>query len=173
MTASRHAAPPPLSGSTTYSRTDLGSHWNPLSARERMMLRAATTLGALALLWWAGLQPALRIRHEAQETLPRLQAQLQTMQALQQQAAQVRTLPALDPGQAQALFAQACRTYGIPETLLVTNGPSTVDLQGVEPAALARWLESLRVNVRIRPVRVQLRRDMQGLWSGSVQLQGS
>jgi hypothetical protein len=37
---------------------------------------------------------------------------------------------------------------------------------------LGHWLEALRTEVRMRPVRAQLGRDAQGLWSGTVQIQG-
>jgi len=173
MTVDMHPASPQTPGAAAQPLVGwLGTRWKALLPRERLVLRAATSLGALALLWLVGLQPALRTRQQAQTELPRLQAQLQTMQALQQQAAQVRTMPALEPGQAQLLFIQACRTHGIADTPLRSDGPSKVDIQGVEPGALGHWLEALRTEVRMRPVRAQLRRDAQGLWSGTVQIQG-
>ena len=173
MSMNKHPAAPQDPGAAAQPRFGwLGTHWKALLPRERLLLRAATAVGASVLLWSVGLQPALHTRREAQVALPRLQAQLQTMHALQEQAAQVRAMPALEPGQAQALFTQACRTHGIADTPLRPDGPSTVEIQGLEPEALGHWLEALRTDVRIRPIRVQLRRDALGLWSGTVQVQG-
>lgn len=173
MSLNMHPASPPGPGAAAQPLVGwLGARWKALLPRERLALRAATTVGALVLLWWVGLQPALHTLQEAQTALPHLQAQLQTMQALQEQASQVRAMPAPEPGQAQALFTQACRRHGIADTPLRPDGPSTVEIQGVEPEALGHWLEALRTDVRIRPIRVQLRRDAQGLWSGTVQVQG-
>jgi len=149
----------------------LRQRWQALLPRERRLLRTAAGLAAVAVLWWLGLQPALRIRQQAHSELPRLQAQLQTMQALQKQVAQLHTQTALEPAQAQALFAQACRTHGIPETVLQADGPTTVQMHGVPPQAVGLWLTELRTSAHVLPIRVQLRRDAQDLWSGTVQLQ--
>jgi len=146
--------------------------WQALLPRERLVLRVAAWLGALALLWWVGLQPALRMRQQADDALPRLQSQLQTMRTLQQQATQAQQLKPLEFGQAQALFAQACRAHGIPETPLNRDGPSTVVLQGLAPEVLGRWLVQVRTTAHVLPVQAQLRRDAQGLWSGTVRVQG-
>ena len=122
MTVDMHPASPQSPGPTALPLVGwLGTRWKALLPREQLALRAATTLGALALLWVVGLQPALRTRQQAQTELPRLQAQLQTMHALQQQAAQVRTMPALEPGQAQLL-----RELGVPRAVYVSCDPATL-----------------------------------------------
>ena len=150
----------------------LVSAWQALGAPRQQQLGAGAALCTLALLWFAVLQPAWHTHRQAQHTLPLLQAQLRHMQNLQQQAAQAREIAPLDPVQAQTLFAQACRSYGIPETPLQHDAPTRVELQQLSAQDLAHWLEAVRTSARVLPVQLHLRRDAQGLWSGSVVVQG-
>jgi len=50
--------------STSPLRQALQDRWQTLAARERALVRAATAMLALALLWWLALAPAL-VWHQA------------------------------------------------------------------------------------------------------------
>ena len=52
----------PLSASTR-----LRSHWQALAQRERRLILGTAALVTLALLWWIGLSPALKVLRQSQQ----------------------------------------------------------------------------------------------------------
>jgi general secretion pathway protein M len=72
---------------TTAAGSGLRSFWQQRTARERHVLELGGGLLALALLWLAGVEPALDGRERWRRDLPQLRADAARAQALSQQLA--------------------------------------------------------------------------------------
>lgn len=141
--------------------------WKQLAARERALVTAAAALLGLALLWWAGVQPARQTLLSAPARLEALDAQTMTMRKL---AAEVRDLrQSAPPAAAQAAVAlkAASERLGSAARLSVQGDRAVLTLEGVDPAALRSWLAEVRTGARARPVEAQLVQSGPG-FSGTV-----
>lgn len=141
------------------SLAPLGARWQQLAPRERLMVLAAGALVLLALLWWIGLAPALRLLREAESQHRNLDRQLQTMQQLTQQATTLQSLPKASYDDAlRALEAATQQRLGAGGRLVVAGDRATVTLKGVPADALAGWLAQARINARALPAEAHLTR---------------
>ena len=83
------------------SASALQARWQALAPREQSLVLVASTLVALALLWWLALAPALQTLRSAPARHASLDAQLQHMQALQAEALQLQAQPRANADEAQ------------------------------------------------------------------------
>ncbi len=143
------------------------ARWKSLESRERVLVASAAALLALALLWWAGLQPALQTLRTAPARLDALDAQTLTMRRLAAEVGQLRQTPALAPDQASQALKAASDRLGPAARLSVQGDRAVLTLEGVDPAALRNWLAEVRTGARARPVEAQLRQTGPG-FSGTV-----
>ncbi len=147
------------------------ARWQGLARREQRLLLAA--LGALlaALLWWAGLAPALRTLETADARHQALDAQLQQMRRLQAQARPLKAQPRLGVDEARRLLDASVKQQLGPTAQLALVGEQVrLTFKGVPPAALAQWLAQARLNARAAPVEAHLMHTEAGTWDGKLLL---
>ena len=155
MNATRTAAPAAW-------KAPLVAKWRALSERDR---RAAGLAGAaivLLLVWWIGVQPALRTVREAPAQLDRLDAQLQTMQPQAAEAAELRGTAPLTAAQSTAALQAATARLGARGRLVVAGERATLTVNGATGAQLRDWLSEARSGARARPLQAQFSRSPQG-----------
>jgi len=140
----------------------LQARWRALAQRERR----AATLGAAVLLafvlWQWAISPALRTLQQAPEQRAAALAQWQQMQAL---AAQAQALQQAPPGAApsrpatlQALQALSLSHLGPQARVSAQPDALAVAFSQASPQALADWLQAVRLNTRLLPLRADLQR---------------
>jgi len=115
-------------------KAPLVAKWRALSERDR---RAAGLAGAaivLLLVWWIGVQPALRTVREAPAQLDRLDAQLQTMQRQAAEAAELRGTAPLTAAQSTAALQAATARLGARGRLVVAGERATLTVNGATGA---------------------------------------
>ena len=145
---------------TSFPWQALQNRWQTLAARERALVRAATAMLALALLWWLALAPALDTLRRAPVRHAQLDAQLQRMRTLQAEAQQLQAQARSEPGDAPAALRRSlAQTLGGSAQLNLLGERATVTLQGAPAQALAQWLLQARSNAHAVPVEVRLTRS--------------
>jgi len=166
----------------------LQARWRALAQRERR----AATLGAAVLLafvlWQWAIHPALRTLQQAPEQRAAALAQWQQMQAL---AAQAQALQQAPPGAApsrqatlQALQALSLSHLGPQASISAQPDALAVAFSQASPQALADWLQAVRLNTRLLPLRADLQRadaapatpagaSPEAQWSGTVWFGGA
>ena len=151
--------------------------WRALAPREQTMVAAATTVVSLALLWWVGVAPALKVLGQAEARQRNLDAQWQQMQALEAQARALKTQPKARHDEAvRALEASVKQSLGTGAQLTVSGERATVTLKGVPAQALGAWLAQVRTNARALPAEARLVRSPAAttatgiLWDGVIVL---
>ncbi|MEO0002401.1 MAG: hypothetical protein RLZZ22_93 [Pseudomonadota bacterium] len=157
--------------------TSLNTRWQAWLAtrapRERLILRSAVWLLLLALLWSLAIAPAWRILRAAPGRQAVLVPQLHAMRAMATEATTLRqSESSRPPGWSERLRALEATTQRLlkDQAQLSPSGEQvTVTLRDATPAALAQWLQDIRVNARLRPTRVQLERSGP---AGAVRWQG-
>lgn len=138
--------------SSPNSNTALSARWQALAPREQHLLRAATLLVALALLWWLALAPALHTLRSAPARHAALDAQLQHMQALQSEAQALKNAPRADPDNAlRALQTSVTERLGPSARLTLSGDRATLTLQNTPADTLALWLVQARSNAKAVP----------------------
>ncbi|MDT8992559.1 type II secretion system protein GspM [Curvibacter sp. APW13] len=148
------------------------SWWRQRDPREQTLLALAGAVLALALVWMLALAPALKTLRQHDARVAELQGTLSRMQALQAQAQalQAQAGSAIDANLAQqALQQQTTALLGKQADLSLRAGGASVTLRTVTPAALARWLTSVRAEAHAKVELARLQRSGEG-WSGTVQL---
>ena len=148
-------------------KAPLVAKWRALSERDR---RAAGLAGAaivLLLVWWIGVQPALRTVREAPAQLDRLDAQLQTMQRQAAEATELRGTAPITAAQSTAALQAATARLGARGRLVVAGERATLTVNGATGAQLRDWLSEARSGARARPLQAQVTRSAQG-YSGSL-----
>jgi len=141
--------------------------WRRLSERDRRAAAIAGAAIALLLVWWIGVQPALRTVRAAPAQLDRLDAQLQAMQRQATEATELRGTAPITTAQSTAALQAATARLGQRGRLVVAGERATLTLNGATGAQLRDWLSEARSGARARPVQVQLTRSPQG-YSGTV-----
>lgn len=148
--------------------TPLRARWQPLAPREKTLVLGAAGIVALALLWWVGIAPALKVLRQADAQHRSLDAQLQQMQTLASEAQALKATPALPTTEAmRALDAAVKQGLGPGAQLSVTGERATVTLKNVPAAALAQWLAQIRVNARVQPGEARLVRGTAAAGGGA------
>lgn len=145
-----------------------------LSPREQRAVRAAAWVVGLGLLWWVALAPAIATLRQAGARHAALDQALSRMQAAAASAEVLRTQNATPPPAREVAVRaidEATQALGTGAQMTLQGDRASVALREIAPAALAQWLQQLRINARVLPVQVQLQRGPSG-WSGQVVLAG-
>ena len=148
----------------------LHQYWLRASAREQVALRIAATLLVLALVWWVGLQPALKTLKNARTQAPVVRAQYEQMLQLQAQAAAMRAQvqqPVSDP---KAALQDSISALENNARVSLAGERATVSFKQARPADLALWLEQVRLKAHSSVLEMHISQAA-GLWSGSVVVQ--
>lgn len=162
-----------------------GASWRRLSPRERRLLGLAALLLAAAIVWLAGLRPALDTLRQAREQLPVLRAQAAELEAvvLESRALGRSRRGTLSVEETVAALQDSLRRADLQENSRF--GPARVEGDRVQrvltvdraPAAsLMAWLAQLPEVAQVRVRRLELARshvdgrDRPGLLSGTVEL---
>jgi general secretion pathway protein M len=152
----------------------LRAKWQALPARERRLIALAVGAVVLALLWWAGLAPALRTLRDAGSQRAALQTQAQQMQQFKLEAEALKALPRITQQEAlRALENTVQQRLGASARLTMVGDRATVTLKDAPAAALADWLADARANARSTPVEARLTRGgdaAAATWSGTLSL---
>lgn len=149
----------------------LRARWAALVPREKIMVAAAATLVAVALVWAIAVAPALNVLRSSRQQQLQLDAQLQQMLVLQQQARALQSQPKLGRDEAQRLLEQSLRQrLGVSARLVYNGDRATITLTGTAPDALANWLTQARMDARALPSEARLTRNASGLWEGTIVL---
>jgi general secretion pathway protein M len=148
-------------------KAPLVAKWRALSERDRRAAGLAGAAVVLLLVWWIGVQPALRTVREAPAQLDRLDAQLQTMQRQAAEAAELRGTAPITAAQSTAALQAATVRLGARGRLVVAGERATLTLNGATGAQLRDWLSEARSGARARPLQAQVTRSAQG-YSGTL-----
>ena len=148
----------------------LHQYWLRASAREQVALRIAATLLVMALVWWVGLQPALKTLKNTRTQAPVVRAQYEQMLQLQAQAAAMRAQvqqPVSDP---KAALQDSISALEKNARVSLAGERATVSFKQARPADLALWLEQVRLKAHSSVLEMHISQAA-GLWSGSVVVQ--
>lgn len=154
----------------------LRRRWAQLQARERRLLALAAGVVGLALLWWLGLAPAIRVLQTAPQQQALLQQQYRQMQALQREAQELSAQPRRHRAEALQAVRRATQEHlGSDAGLREGGGSVQVTLRNAAPQALASWLADLRSNAGVVPTAASLVRNQGSAnappgWNGTVEL---
>ena len=150
---------------------ELRARWEPLAAREKMLVAGAAALVGLALVWWIVFAPAISALRGAEAQHRALDAQLQQMLRLKAQAQAMQGQPRQSHEEALRLLEQAIRErLGTSARYTIAGERVTVTLAGTPSEALAQWLTQARVNARALPGEARLQRNAAGGWDGTLVL---
>lgn len=159
----------------TRLQTELNTRLAGLNARERRLVAAMVAVVLVAGLLAVAVLPAWRTLAAAPAQQQELDRRMARMQQLAATASQLKDSGAAQtpaPGDVQrALEAATARLSGTAR-LSLSGGQATLVVRGVEPAALAVWIEQARVNARLAPRTAELSRSDDGRWSGTLVLGG-
>ncbi|MBX3621377.1 MAG: type II secretion system protein M [Rhizobacter sp.] len=143
-------------------RAEATQRWRALPDRDRLGVTLAGVVIATALVWMAGVAPALRTLREAPAQIDALDVQLQAMQRMAMEARDLRgTAPVPATLAAQALTS-ATERLGGKGRITIQGDRATLALSGVTGEALRAWLTEARSGARARPIDAQLTRGPQG-----------
>ncbi len=155
----------------------LRARWKALNARERSLITGAVLVLALALVWWIGLAPALKVLAQAEVRQRNLDAQLQQMQMMAAEAQALQSRPKARYDDAlRALEASVKQGLGAGAQLAISGERATITLKNVPASALSGWLAQARVNARAVPTEARLVRSAATtpvtgtLWDGTLLL---
>ncbi len=160
-----------MSPSSASSR--LRSHWQALALRERRLVLGAAALVTLALLWWIGLSPALKVLRQSQQQHLELENRLQQVQHMADEARTLQGRPTIRHDEAvRALETSVKSGLGSTAQISFAGDRASIVLKGATAAALSSWLGQARINARALPVEARLvRSQAQGaLWDGTLVL---
>lgn len=146
----------------------LRARWAALSARDRRAASIAIAAVGLLLLWLVALRPAWQATRTLPGEVQRLDAQLQQMQRLAAEARSLRGAAAVPTAQSAAALRASSEVLGDGARLLVAGDRATLTLTDVAGDELQRWLLEAREGARARPLEVNLTRNPQGNFAGSV-----
>lgn len=162
--------------------------WAQRAPRERRLLRLGAAAVLAALLWWAGLEPAIRSIADANERLPRLRhdaAQLDALLLEAQHLERRRSGRLASADMEQALAATLVQSALDAETILSAPDDSAAGAQwevrfhDVGAGVLMEWLAGLPAHLPVAVVSVDLSRsrvegrDRPGHVSGKVLLKAA
>ncbi|PPE70452.1 type II secretion system protein M [Caldimonas thermodepolymerans] len=150
-------------------KAQAAARWAALGARERRLVLAAGLLLVVALVWWVGLQPALRTLREAPPRIAQLDEELRVMRGLAAESQQLKSAPTINQGQAVRALQAATERLGPAGRLNVQADQATLTLQSAPAEAVLGWLGEARSAGRARVVQAQLVRSGDG-YNGTVVL---
>jgi general secretion pathway protein M len=147
------------------------ARWAALASREKLMVAAAITIVAVALLWMVALGPAISTLRSAEAQHRALDTQLRRMQGLRTQAQALQAQPKQTYDEALRQLEQSVRQrLGTSARMSVSGERVTLTLAGTPPDALAQWIAQARVNARALPGEARILRNSAGLWEGTLVL---
>jgi general secretion pathway protein M len=145
--------------SLTATLAPLQARWRAMAPREQTLVRIASSVIAIALVWWVAVAPALHTLRSAENQQRTLEAELQAMQSLQVQAQMLQSQPVINRDDAlRALQASVVQTLGTSAQLNVIGDRATLTLRSTPAEALSQWLVQARVNARALPSEARLTR---------------
>ena len=156
----------------------LRQRWNALAQREQNLVLLASSVVALALLWWVALAPALQSLRTAPARHAAADRELQTMLEMQAQAELLRQQPQSSSADSKALLEKSVTTeLGSTAKLQWLGQRAQVTLSNTPAPALARWLSQARDNSHASVAEMKLDRqaaasqtDATVRWSGNLLL---
>jgi general secretion pathway protein M len=149
----------------------LRARWAAVAPREKLLVGAAATIIAIALVWMIAIGPALSTLHSADEQRRTLDAQLQRMLALQSQAQTMQAQPRQNRDESLRQLELSVRQgLGTTARLVITGDRVTVTLTATPADALAQWLAQARANAHALPGEAHLTRNSGGSWDGTLVL---
>ncbi|KJS68123.1 MAG: hypothetical protein JM57_10915 [Comamonadaceae bacterium BICA1-1] len=165
----------------------LQTRWRALSQRERRAAAFSVAVLLAFVLWQWAIAPAVRTLQAAPVQHAAALAQWQQMQALAAQAqALQQAQSAAAPSRLATLQAlQALNQSHLGPQASIRTQPDAlgVAFSQASPQALAEWLQAVRLNTRLLPLRAELQRadavapapanPATVLWSGTVWLGGA
>lgn len=166
-------APNPFSGIGQSARIRLepmagqiAAAWKRLSNRERNLVRLASCVGAVALIWLVGLKPALDDVQKANERLPVLQSQSSQLDAVILEAKALNrsrsgTLTTSETEEALRTSLVTVGLDGLSEISVSDETPAgwQIHFSNAPASRLIHWLASLPYVARVKTVSVDLARS--------------
>jgi general secretion pathway protein M len=150
--------------------TQVKAWWKSLSSRDKRMIRVAAALLVFVLLWLLALQPAIRTIRSFESAQRTQETKLQQMLNLQSQAQSMQNLPLVSQAAAvTALEVSIEQTFGNRAEIIFNGNNATVNVRGISPEDLAKWLNNIRTNARTVAIQARLTRTNIG-WNGSFQM---
>ena len=150
--------------------TQVKAWWKALSSRDKRMIRVAAALLVFVLLWLLALQPAIRTIRSFESAQRTQETKLQQMLNLQSQAQSMQNLPLVSQAAAvTALEVSIEQTFGNRAEIIFNGNNATVNVRGISPEDLAKWLNNIRTNARTVAIQARLTRTNIG-WNGSFQM---
>ena len=150
--------------------TQVKAWWLRLPAREKTLIRVTLLLVTALLLWLLVLSPSIRTIRSFDSSYRTQEAKLQQMLNYQAQAQSMQNLPRVSQAAAvTALEASIAQTFGNRAEIIFNGGNATVNVRGISPEELAKWLNNIRTNARTIAIQARLTRTNIG-WNGSLQM---
>ncbi len=135
----------------------LRARWKALAAREQVLVLAAASVIALALVWWVALSPAIKTLSNAPAEHAQLDRQLQHMRGLQQEAQELQKTPRVQGEDAtRVLQTSLAQALGATAQVSVVGDRATITLKRAPAAALGQWLAQVRSTARAVPIQAKL-----------------
>jgi general secretion pathway protein M len=149
-------------------RTLLGTGWGRMAPREQQLVTVMVFVVLAAMVWFAGVAPALRTLRTAPAQIDVLEAQWQSMQALAVQARsmQGRSPPGRDEALRELELSVRQRLGGSAQ-INTTGDRVTVVLKDAAPQSIAPWLSQVRLKARVVATQANLTRTAGG-WAGTL-----
>ncbi len=141
--------------------------WRARTPQEQWLIGAMLFVVGAALIWWIGVQPALKTLREAPVEIDRLDRQIQQMQLAAAEAQGLRGSSQVTTQQAVAALQAATERLGPSAKLLVQGERATLTFTAVPAETLRGWLNEARSGARVRPVEAQWTKSGDG-YSGNV-----
>lgn len=185
MSRTEHFATVPTVGRAQQMQASLRHWWATRPPRERKLLQLCGVVMTVALVWWVGIEPALKSIARSEEQLPRLRYEAAQLDALLLEA---QTLDRRRSGRIptadipQALEASLQRK-GLSADISAASGGTAgrqpawqVNFENVSAAQLMDWLAGMSEQLPLAVARLDLARarvdgrDRPGQVSGSIVL---
>ncbi len=161
-------SPLPVAAQIGGLKAQLRERYRALAPRERLLVATALVVVALYAAWSLAVAPALRTVRAAPATLDALDAQLQDIQRLAGESRRLREATPVSPAQSGATLRAATERLGPAGRIALQADRATLSVTNVQGEALRAWLNEARSAARARVVDVQLTRNAEGGFSGSL-----
>ena len=146
----------------------LAARWLMLSEAEKLALRCLLLLLVGALVWFAGVAPALRTVSGVAGQSAKLDAQLQAVQKMATQAKALQARPPLARADAmREMQALTTQRFGVAAVLQSGTEKTVVTVKGVSSDSLVSWLAQARQNTGAVLDQANLR-QLGTLWDGTL-----
>ena len=149
------------------ARRQADRFWQSRAPREKQLIVVMAIAIVVLLVWWIGVQPALRTLRETPVEIDRLDQQMQQMQIAAGEMQALRAASPVPTEQATAALRAATERLGSGAKLLVQGGRATLNFSGVPAEGLRIWLGEARSAARARPLEAQMVKAASG-YSGSI-----